>query len=118
MEPVLPFELQFAQRRQKGSVTRDLHQQLRAAILDGRLKPGSELPSTRRLASSLGVARNTVIAAYDLLIAEGYLAPQVGAPTLVAETVAGRARARQSSAVHGFPLNEMWRSMSEPQRQD
>src|SRR3954462_4039288 len=115
MEPVLPFELRFSQRRQKGSVTRDLHQQLRAAILDGRLKPGAELPSTRRLASSLGIARNTVITAYDLLIAEGYLAPQVGAPTLGAETVAVRTRSRQRTAISGFPLNEMWRSMAEPQ---
>src|SRR5206468_8565041 len=110
MEPVLSFELQFAQRRQKGSVTRDLHRQLRAAILDGRLKPGSELPSTRRLASSLGIARNTVITAYDLLIAEGYLLPQVGAPTLVAETAPARSRARQRTGITGFPLNEMWRS--------
>jgi GntR family transcriptional regulator/MocR family aminotransferase len=115
MEPVLPFELLFARRRQRGSVTRELHQQLRAAILDGRLKPGAELPSTRRLSSALGIARNTVIAAYDLLIAEGYLTSQPGAPMLVAETVAVRARGRRRVALSGFPLNEMWRSMAEPQ---
>jgi GntR family transcriptional regulator/MocR family aminotransferase len=115
MEPVLPFDLRLARARQKGSVTRELHQKLRAAILDGRLKPGAELPSTRRLSDALGIARNTVITAYDLLIAEGYLTPQPGAPTLVAETVAARTRGRQRIAISGFPLNEMWRSMDEPQ---
>ena len=52
---------------------RQLYEQLRAAILDGRLEPGAKLPSTRILAEELAVARNTVMGAYDQLLAEGYL---------------------------------------------
>lgn len=50
-----------------------LHRALRAAIVDGRLPAGTPLPATRELAATLGVARNTVIAAYDLLVAEGFV---------------------------------------------
>ena len=44
-----------------------------AAILDGHLPEGVALPSTRVLAAQLGVARNTVALAYELLVNEGYL---------------------------------------------
>jgi hypothetical protein len=60
------------------SAPRRLHEQLRAAILDGRIKAGAALPSTRQARRGLGIARNTVIAAYDLLIAEGYVVPRPG----------------------------------------
>lgn len=57
---------------------------LRQAIRDGRLPPGSRLPSSRALAAELGVARGTVTAAYDQLVAEGYLSTRIGSGTLVA----------------------------------
>ncbi len=63
---------------------RQLYDALREAILDGRLHPGARLPSSRTLAGDLGVGRNTVLAAYDQLTAEGYLEGQVGAGTQVA----------------------------------
>jgi GntR family transcriptional regulator/MocR family aminotransferase len=50
-----------------------LYEQLRAAILGGRLLAGAPLPSSRALAQALGVARNTVIYAYEQLGAEGYV---------------------------------------------
>jgi GntR family transcriptional regulator/MocR family aminotransferase len=62
---------------------RQLYEQLRAAILDGRLEPGAKLPSTRILAEELAVARNTVMGAYDQLLAEGYLEGAVGSGTYV-----------------------------------
>jgi len=46
---------------------------LRAEIQRGRLRPGDRLPGTRPLAEQLGVGRNTVVAAYDELAAEGWL---------------------------------------------
>lgn len=52
---------------------RRLYAQLRAAILSGRLLPGAVLPSTRELAREQGMARNTVIHAYEQLAAEGYV---------------------------------------------
>ena len=53
---------------------RSLEAGLRAAIRAGRLKPGEAVPSSRGLAADLGLARATVVAAYDQLVAEGYLA--------------------------------------------
>ena len=50
MEPVLPFDLNLADLP-AGGLTKALHRQLRAAILEGRLPGGFALPSTRRLAS-------------------------------------------------------------------
>jgi GntR family transcriptional regulator/MocR family aminotransferase len=66
---------------------RQLYSGLRAAILDQRLKPGVRLPSTRALASTLGLARNTVHGAYDQLLAEGYLETRHGAGTYVAPSL-------------------------------
>jgi len=57
---------------------------LRAAVRSGRLTPGSRLPATRTLAAELGVARGTVAAAYDQLVAEGYLTARTGSGTTVA----------------------------------
>ena len=60
---------------------------VRRGILDGRLRPGDPVPSTRSLASELGVARSSVVAAYDQLAGEGYLEVRQGAPTRVAPLV-------------------------------
>ncbi|MBI1261143.1 MAG: aminotransferase class I/II-fold pyridoxal phosphate-dependent enzyme [Rhizobiales bacterium] len=63
---------------------RQLYDGLRMAILEGRLRPGLQLPSSRHLAAEWSVARNTVIAAYEQLTAEGYLETTRGAGTHVA----------------------------------
>ncbi|HYL06160.1 MAG TPA: PLP-dependent aminotransferase family protein, partial [Thermoanaerobaculia bacterium] len=57
---------------------------LRDAVLEGRLAAGARLPSSRDLAAQLGVSRNTVINAFEQLLAEGYLATQRGSGTFVA----------------------------------
>ncbi len=62
---------------------RQLYDQVREAILSGRLAPGTRLPSTRELADDLGVARNTVMNAFDQLHAESYLERRVGDGTYV-----------------------------------
>ncbi|WP_371661305.1 PLP-dependent aminotransferase family protein [Streptomyces sp. NBC_00280] len=61
-----------------------LERALRDAVRDGRLAPGALLPATRRLAEELGVSRGTVKAAYDQLVAEGFLTARQGAGTQVA----------------------------------
>ncbi|WP_079661238.1 MocR-like pyridoxine biosynthesis transcription factor PdxR [Streptomyces sp. 3214.6] len=61
-----------------------LERALRDAVRDGRLAPGTRLPATRRLAGELGISRNTVKAAYDQLVAEGYLTARQGSGTQVA----------------------------------
>jgi len=57
--------------------------EVRAAILDGRLRRGMRLPSTRELALRYGVSRGTVVTAFEELHAEGYLEGSVGAGTYV-----------------------------------
>jgi len=57
-EPVFEFPLSFGTGG-TGGLVRQLHGQLRAAILDRRLLPGSRLPSTRRVAGAYRLARNT-----------------------------------------------------------
>jgi GntR family transcriptional regulator/MocR family aminotransferase len=56
---------------------------LRAAILEGRVKPGTRLPSTRFLAGRFGLSRGTVVTAFDELTAEGYLEGTIGSGTFV-----------------------------------
>lgn len=57
---------------------------LRDAVRTGRLAAGLRLPSSRTLASDLGVARNTVAEAYGQLVAEGWLIARQGSGTRVA----------------------------------
>ena len=99
--------------RSGGLLTDALHRQLRAAIIDGRLAAGSALPASRRAADSLGIARNTVVAAYDLLIAEGYVLPRKGARAVVADIAARRAFARTAAAPRARPelLAPTWREL-------
>lgn len=58
---------------------------IKAQIASGLLGPGVRLPSTRSLAAEWGVSRTTVTAAYEQLIAEGYLESRQGARTQVAQ---------------------------------
>lgn len=61
---------------------------LRAALLDGRLPPGTRLPPARSLAEDFAISRNTVAAVYAQLSAEGWLQSRVGAGTWVSDLVA------------------------------
>jgi len=61
-----------------------LYESLRLSILDGRLIAGQRLPSSRALANELNLGRNTVVAAYEQLAAEGYVLSRTGAGTEVA----------------------------------
>ena len=56
---------------------------IRSQVASRALAPGDALPSTRLLASRLGVSRGTVVSAYDQLIGEGYLRAEQGRPTTV-----------------------------------
>src|SRR5579862_8374588 len=57
---------------------------LRQGILVGTLPAGARLPPTRALAEELGVARQTVVLAYERLAAEGYVRARTGSGTYVA----------------------------------
>ncbi|MFI5691555.1 PLP-dependent aminotransferase family protein [Kribbella sp. NPDC051586] len=64
-----------------------LAEQVRAAVLDGRLQAGHRLPSTRDLARDLSVSRSVTQAAYDQLHAEGWIEGRTGAGTFVTDVV-------------------------------
>ena len=109
-EPVFEFPIRFDGDGDHGGRTRRLHEQLRAAILDGRLSAGAALPSTRQVAAGLGIARNTAIAAYDLLVAEGYVIPRAGAKAVVADVSRLQRRTEPRTSVAGDTrINPYWR---------
>lgn len=64
-----------------------LYSHLRLSILTGKLKGGTKLPSTRLMAEELGVSRNTVVNAYEQLMAEGYLETASGSGTFIARVL-------------------------------
>ena len=66
-------------------IYRQVYDGLRRAILDGRLRPGQRIPSTRSLAADLGVSRLPVLSAYDQLLHEGYLVGRTGSGTFVSK---------------------------------
>jgi GntR family transcriptional regulator/MocR family aminotransferase len=74
---------------------------LRTQIADGVYTPGAALPSSRALAAELGVSRTTVTAAYEQLIAEGYLEARQGSKTRVASAFRMPTAARRTSAIPG-----------------
>jgi GntR family transcriptional regulator / MocR family aminotransferase len=90
MEPLISLAVRVAAPGSRRRLT-SLHAALRAAILEGRLRADAKLPSTRTMARSLGVGRNTVLAAYDMLASEGYVRSALGSGTYVAQVTAGRA---------------------------
>lgn len=61
-----------------------IFKRLQLAILQGELVGGTRLPATRELSSALGVARNTVKTAYEMLVAEGYVETVTGSGSYVA----------------------------------
>jgi GntR family transcriptional regulator/MocR family aminotransferase len=71
---------------------RQLYERLRGEILEQQLEAGARLPSTRALASELGVSRNTTALAYELLLMEGYIESKVGHGTRVAQVQIARSR--------------------------
>ena len=82
----------------EGPLHRQAHRALRGAILAGRLRGGERLASTRALARELGVSRNTVLQAYEQLVAEGYATARGGSGTYVAEVLPPRSgRPRRGS---------------------
>src|SRR5438874_12338257 len=58
--------------RRSITVYREVYQRIRSEILSGRLAAGARLPSSRTLAAELGIARGTVVTAFQMLAGEGY----------------------------------------------
>src|ERR1700704_2773160 len=77
------FELTLDNRPQHQTLTSWLYAQLRLAIIEGRLRPGSRLPASRDFAGQYGLSRGTVVSVFERLQAEGYVSCRVGFGTWV-----------------------------------
>ncbi len=110
MEPEISLALRLPEPGSR-RLQRDLHAQLRAAILGGRLHAGTRLPTTRALARAYGISRNTALAIYDQLSSEGYLVARGKAGTFVTAVASANAvhRAAAAAANKGSRLNARWR---------
>jgi GntR family transcriptional regulator/MocR family aminotransferase len=94
--------------RDNMSLQGQIREMLVGTILDGQLPPGVPLPSSREMAEQLGVARNTVVLAYQQLADEGYLVSRERSGHFVnAEMLSGRLRAaRKPAAPTDAPATE------------
>jgi GntR family transcriptional regulator / MocR family aminotransferase len=79
----LSIVLQIERGQSKPTLQRQLYLQIREAIVSATFHPGMPMPSSRTLAEDLGVSRNTVVMAFELLINEGYLQTTPGVGTFV-----------------------------------
>lgn len=92
MEPLLrirtlhDFLLLRIDRHARTPMNRQIYHAIREGILSSALPAGLQLPSSRQLADDLAFSRNTILFAYQQLLAEGYLDTHPGAGTFVADT--------------------------------
>jgi GntR family transcriptional regulator / MocR family aminotransferase len=82
-------------RASRTPLTRQIYTQVRSAVLSGALRPGTRMPSSRAMASKLGVARASVVLAYEHLHAEGYVESRHGSGTFIAGDLIGLASRRR-----------------------
>ncbi len=83
-------------RKASEPLHRQIYDAYRSAIVERRLRPKERVPSTRVLASELGVSRMPVLNAYAQLLAEGYFESRVGAGTLVCSSLPDQMEAREA----------------------
>lgn len=83
MKRAAVFELVLPLRDSGRSASRWLYEALQGEILEGRLRPGTRLPATRDLARQYGLARGTIVNAFEQLKSEGYVEGSVGSGTYV-----------------------------------
>ncbi|MDQ6658660.1 MAG: PLP-dependent aminotransferase family protein [Actinomycetota bacterium] len=77
------IDLQISLRADGAPLPVQIADAVRELVTAGVLQPGDRLPASRPLATRLGVARGTVVAGWDQLIAEGYLTALAGSGTVV-----------------------------------
>lgn len=97
-KPVSSFELSIAERPPQETLTSWLHGQLRVAIVEGRLRPGTRLPASREFARQYGLSRGTVVSVFERLQSEGYICCRVGSGTRVNAMAATASMAAPTAA--------------------
>jgi GntR family transcriptional regulator/MocR family aminotransferase len=124
--PVSPNVLVELDRGADTPLHEQIERSIREGVRSGRLVAESQLPSTRSLATELGISRGVVSEAYSQLAAEGYLLARQGAPVRVAATVRAAAQRTPSPSLRpsfthrldpglpdlaGFPRDRWLRSL-------
>jgi len=110
MDALFEIKLDIAGRGTRAS-GRTLYEELKAAIIDGRLRPGTQLPATRASATFFAVSRNTAVQAYHRLLNEGLLVSRQGSGTYVADALPvskGKKGATAVPATSHPALNPFW----------
>jgi GntR family transcriptional regulator/MocR family aminotransferase len=85
-------------RRLESPIHRQLYDGYRQAILDGRLRPGQRLPSTRAVAQELQISRIPAVMAFQQLVAEGYVVSLGSAGSYVSQELPDAPRPRAGDA--------------------
>jgi GntR family transcriptional regulator/MocR family aminotransferase len=106
MEPLFELKVTTAAKGSREIATH-LFRQLKDAILDRRLAPGSRLPSTRDARRLFGVSRNTAQDIYDRLAQEGLLSARHGSGTYVRDVRPEPAPTPASGERNGR-VNDFW----------
>jgi len=111
MDPIFELSISLPPPGSR-NVLRAVHQQMRSAIVTGRLQSGVRLPATRKFAALAGVSRNTAVAVYELLQNQGYIAIHPGAGAFVADNPS-RLSPNDSSTIElnaDARLSDFWRN--------
>ena len=116
------MQLAIPLSKRRGPLFRQVYFGIRDAILASRLVPGEQLPSTRELAEQLGVSRTVAVAAYEQLLAEGFITGRTGSGTYVSGTLrveeprSATRRATTSLSRYGLAAGAAWSNLNLPSR--
>jgi GntR family transcriptional regulator/MocR family aminotransferase len=96
-------------------LSRQVYMQVRSGVLAGVLAPGTKLPSSRTMSLRLKLARASVVAAYEQLLAEGYIEGRAGSGTYVSSDLAGLVArpARRATVRKARPIPDTARAFAE-----
>ena len=71
----------------KGKIREQFYLVIKELILNGQLKAGRKLPSSRTLSEMMSISRNSILSGFDRLIDEGYLVTKKGSGTYVTSVI-------------------------------
>jgi GntR family transcriptional regulator / MocR family aminotransferase len=108
-KPLFEVSLNLAVKG-SGTSSQTLYRELKTAIVDGRLRAGTRLPSVRQAREYYKVSRNSAAQVYERLTHDGLVAARQGSGTYVAQQVLKSSRAVETADVPmpAHRLNSFW----------
>ena len=94
------------QKEKKRTFSKQIYKDIREKILKGELAEGAALPSTRELSAELSISRNTALAAYDMLISEGFAVSNPGSGIYVSSGIKAVRQPVKVSDYHTATLSD------------